>query len=112
MQYSKEYSCTNACIKEFYTPLKTPKIGNEACDVIVDFVDLKVEQAKNILKLTETFIKRIIVKTQKLKISMKGKKCKSKESQFPPIAKLYNDKNKLEDCNLFLEDYNEYNATK
>jgi hypothetical protein len=43
MQYSKEYSCTNACIKEFYTPLKTPKIGNEACDVIVDFVDLKVE---------------------------------------------------------------------
>jgi hypothetical protein len=52
------------------------------------------------------------VKTQKLKISMKGKKCKSKESQFPPIAKLYNDKNKLEDCNLFLEDYNEYNATK
>ncbi len=52
------------------------------------------------------------MKTQKLKISMKGKKCKSKESQFPPIAKLYNDKNKLEDCNLFLEDYNEYNATK
>jgi hypothetical protein len=40
----------------------------------MDFGDMKMEQAKCIFKFTKTFIKRIIEKTQKLRISKKGKK--------------------------------------
>jgi len=60
----------------------------------------------------ETLVERILVETQKLRISMKGKKCKSKESQFSSIVKLSDDKSNVEECNMFLEDYDEYNAIK
>jgi hypothetical protein len=50
-----EYSCTYACIKKFYTPLKTPKIGNNGGDVAMDFCDVKVEQARSFLELIDTF---------------------------------------------------------
>jgi hypothetical protein len=43
---------------------------------------------------------------------MLGKRRNSKESWFPYIVKLSKNKSNLEDCNLFPEDYDEYNATK
>jgi hypothetical protein len=36
MQDSKEYSCIDECIKEFYTLPKTPKIKNKGGDVKVE----------------------------------------------------------------------------
>jgi hypothetical protein len=36
-----------------------------------------MEHARSILELIETFVKRITMKTQKLRISTKGKKYKS-----------------------------------
>jgi hypothetical protein len=56
-----------------FSPLETPKIEKEVGDAAEDFGDLKVKHAKNILKLTTILIERIIVRTQKLKISMKGR---------------------------------------
>jgi hypothetical protein len=50
-------------IEEFYTPPKIPKIKNERGDVTVDFGDVKVEHAKNILEFTKTFVERITMKT-------------------------------------------------
>jgi hypothetical protein len=41
-----------------------------------------------------------------------GKKCNNQESQFPSIVELSKSESNLENCNLFLEDYDEYNATK
>jgi hypothetical protein len=60
---------------------------------------------------TKIIIKRISVKIQKLSIRTLGKKCNNKKSQFPFVVELFEIKSDLEDCNLFLEDYNEYNAT-
>jgi hypothetical protein len=42
---------------------------------------------------------------------MMGKKCNSTKSQFPSIVELFESESNVEECNLFLEDYNEYNAT-
>ncbi len=52
------------------------------------------------------------MKTQKLSLRMLGKRHNNKESQFPYIVQLSKSESDLEDCNLFLEDYDEYNAVK
>ncbi len=41
-----------------------------------------------------------------------GKKCNNTNSQFPSIVELFESESNVEECNLFHEDYNEYNATK
>jgi hypothetical protein len=104
-----EYTYIDVCIKEYYTPLETSKIENKAG---VDINNVNAEQRKNNSKLVETIIKRISVKTQKLSIRMLGKRCNSKESQFPSIIKMSKIENNLEDFNLFPKHYDEYNATK
>ncbi len=52
------------------------------------------------------------MKTQKLNLRTLGKKHNNKKSQFPYIVKLSQNENNLEDCNVFLEDYDEYNVAK
>ncbi len=77
----------------------------------MDFGDVKMEQARSILEIIETQIQKITIKTKKLRISTKGKKCKN-TSQFPSIVEIFDDKGDMEECNLFYEDYDEYNTTK
>jgi hypothetical protein len=48
------------------------------------------------------------VKTQNLNIKMLGKNLNNKESWFPYIIELSESESNLEDCNLFLEDYDAY----
>jgi hypothetical protein len=43
---------------------------------------------------------------------MLGKRHNNKESQFPYIVQLSKNESDLEDYNLFLEDYDEYNVKK
>jgi hypothetical protein len=78
----------------------------------VDIDDVNAKQGKNNFELTEIVVERISVKTQKLSIKTFGKRCNSKNSQFPSIIKLFKSKSDLENCNLLLKDYNEYDATK
>jgi hypothetical protein len=94
---------------EYYTPLKTPNIESEGG---VDIDDVNVEQRRNNSKLTETIIERIIVKIKKAKYKNIGEVMQHKASQLPSIVELSKSENNLKNCNLFLEDYNEYNATK
>jgi hypothetical protein len=41
-----------------------------------------------------------------------GKKYNNQESQFPSIVEPSKSESNMEICNLFLEDYDEYDATK
>ncbi len=109
MQESEEYTCTNGCIKKYYTHLETPKIESEGG---VDISEVKAKQVGNILELTLTIIEKMKVEIWKLNIRMMGKKCNSTKSQFPSIVELFESKSNVEECNLFPKDYNEYNATK
>ncbi len=70
------------------------------------------EHGRNSSQLIETIVKRISVKTQKLSLRTLGKRHNNKESQFPYIVQLSKRESDMEDCNMFLEDYNEYNAAK
>jgi hypothetical protein len=78
----------------------------------VDIYNVNAKHGNNNSKLIEIVVKRINVKTHKLNIKTFGKRRNSKESQFPSIIKLLKSNIDLEDCNLFLKDYNEHNATK
>jgi hypothetical protein len=73
-QDSRENNCANTCI---YSPPKTPKIKGENGAKALDFVDMKVEHARNMLKLIETIVKKITVETKNLRINKKDRKCKS-----------------------------------
>jgi len=52
------------------------------------------------------------VETQKLSMRMLENKPSSKEFKFPSMLKLFESKNNMVDCNLFHEDYDDYNAAK
>jgi hypothetical protein len=43
---------------------------------------------------------------------MACKKWDNVDSQFPSIINMFESESNLEECNMFLEDYDEYNATK
>jgi hypothetical protein len=48
----------------------------------------------------------------KVEDKYKGKEMQEQIVTISSIVKLYDDKNNVEECNLFLKDYDEYNATK
>jgi hypothetical protein len=56
-----------------------------------------MEHAIFFLEFTKTPVKKITMKTQKLWKNTKAKKCKNKESSFPSIVKLFDDKNEVHD---------------
>jgi hypothetical protein len=58
VQESEEYTCTNGCIKKYYTHLETPKIESEGG---VDISEVKAKQVGNILELTLTIIEKMKV---------------------------------------------------
>ncbi len=73
---------------------------------------LNVEHGRHSSKLTKIVVERIIVETQKLSMRMLENKPSSKEFKFPSMLKLFESKNNMVDCNLFHEDYDDYNAAK
>jgi len=72
--------------------------------------DLNFERTKNILESNEILIERMKVETNK--IEEQWIKLDSRNSQFPSIVDLFESKNNLKECNLFLEDYDKYYVTK
>jgi hypothetical protein len=61
MKEFREYILTEAYSEKYYTPSKTLKIES---NVGIDIGNVKVERTKNILEVTEKFIKRMKVETQ------------------------------------------------
>jgi hypothetical protein len=78
----------------------------------VDIEGVNLEQGRDNSELTETMVERISMKTQKLNIRTLEKRNNNKKSKFPSRFELFESENNMVDCNMFLEDYNEYNATK
>jgi hypothetical protein len=72
---------------------------------------VNVEQGKHNYILIEAIIERINAKTQKLSIRKLEKICNNK-TKFPSMFKMSESKSDLVDCNMFLEDYDEYSAAK
>lgn len=89
---------------EYYTPPKS--------DVELGINDVKAKRTKNILGMAEILIERMRMETQELSRRTMGKKWDNIDSQFPFIINQSKSKNSLKQCNLFPEDYDEYNATK
>ncbi len=108
IQETKENTCTNAYSKEYYTPPKTSKTKGEG---VMDIEGVNAEQGKDNSELTKKMVERISVKTKKLSIRTLKKKNNSKESKFPSKPK-FESENNVVDCNMFVKDYSEYNATK
>jgi hypothetical protein len=73
---------------------------------------VNVEQGKHNYILIEAIIERINAKTQKLSIRKLEKICNNKKTKFPSMFKMSESKSDLVDCNMFLEDYDEYSAAK
>jgi hypothetical protein len=77
----------------------------------MDIEGVNAEQGKDNSELTKKMVERISVKTKKLSIRTLKKKNNSKESKFPSKPK-FESENNVVDCNMFVKDYSEYNATK
>ncbi len=73
---------------------------------------MTIEQRRDNSKLIEIAVERISVKTQKLSIRTMDKRRNIIESKFPSRLKLFERESDLVDCNMFLEDSDEHNATK
>jgi hypothetical protein len=78
----------------------------------VDIGDEKVEWMKNILEATKILIEMMRLGTRELRKRATGKKWDNANSQFASIVNLFENESDLEECNLFPEDYDKYNATK
>jgi len=76
----------------------------------VDIDNVNAKQGRHNFELTKIVVERINVKTQKLSIRTLEKRSYRKEFQFPSIIKLFENESDLEDYNMFLEDYDEYNV--
>ncbi len=85
-----EYTLTEACNKEYYTPPKTPKIKS---DVGLGIDDVKVERMNFFLEVTKILVDRMRVETQELSRRMTSKKWYNTNSQFPSIVDLSKSKN-------------------